>query len=83
MATGTHAKRVLGQLWSMAYTAVRPLSHGYSVYGNASQGLTVATSMGAKSEMFLVTTAMPWTKAVAAINASRSGSRVGTWSLAH
>ena len=45
-------------------------------------GLIIPTPVGAKSETFRVTTVIPWTNAVAAMSASRSGRLSGTWSFA-
>ena len=45
-------------------------------------GLIIPTPVGAKSETFRVTTVIPWTNAVAAMSASRSGRLSGTWSPA-
>ena len=46
------------------------------------QGLIIPTPVGAKSETFRVATVSPWTRAVAAMRASRSGRLSGTWSPA-
>ncbi len=46
------------------------------------QGLIIPTPVEAKSDTFRVTTVIPWTIAVAAMSASRSGRLSGTWSLA-
>lgn len=48
-----------------------------------SHGFTMATPVAAKSATLRVTTVMPCTSAVAAMSASRSDRRSGTWSRAH
>jgi hypothetical protein len=50
--------------------------------GMHSQGLRISTQSGSKSRTLRVTTVMPWTRAVAAIKASRMGLGSGKCSLA-